>query len=111
MIQHASVFIGAGSETSAGILTAATSYLVDHPDKLAKLEQEIRSAFRGDAEVRHEEVSRLPYLVACLDETMRLYPQTGVPSLRVAGNDVICGVKVPSGASLNPVSARYRVYG
>ncbi len=56
IIQHATVFIGAGSETSAGIVTATTSYHVEYPDVMVKLQQEVRSAFRGDADIRHDEV-------------------------------------------------------
>ncbi|KAJ0103874.1 hypothetical protein J7T55_001244 [Diaporthe amygdali] len=69
MISHATVFIGAGSETTAGVLTAVTSFLLENPDKLQRLKQE---------------------------EALRLYPQTGVPSLRISGdNDIICGIPVP----------------
>lgn len=98
MISHATVFIGAGSETTAGVLTAVTSFLLENPDKLERLKQEVRSAFKSQAEISLDTVnSRTPYLVACTEEALRLYPQTGVPSLRVtgAGNDVICGIPVP----------------
>lgn len=97
MISHATVFIGAGSETTAGVLTAVTSFLLENPDKLERLQQEVRSAFTSQAEISLDAVnSRLPYLIACTEEALRLYPQTGVPSLRISGNnDIICGISVP----------------
>lgn len=98
MISHATVFIGAGSETTAGVLTAVSSFLLENPDKLERLKHEVRSAFKSQTEISLDTVnSRTPYLVACTEEALRLYPQTGVPSLRVTGdgNDVICGIPVP----------------
>ncbi|KAL2276001.1 hypothetical protein FJTKL_01403 [Diaporthe vaccinii] len=97
MISHATVFIGAGSETTAGVLTAVTSFLLENPDKLERLKREVRSAFTSRAEISLDAVnSRLPYLIACTEEALRLYPQTGVPSLRISGdNDIICGIPVP----------------
>lgn len=97
MISHATVFIGAGSETTAGVLTAVTSFLLENPDKLERLKQEVRYAFKSQSEISLDAVnSRLPYLVACTDEALRLYPQTGSPSLRISGdNDIICGIPVP----------------
>lgn len=104
MISHATVFIGAGSETTAGVLTAVTSFLLENPDKLERLKREVRSAFKSRAEISLDAVNnQLPFLVACTDEALRLYPQTGVPSLRISGdNDVICGIPVPPKVRIAP---------
>ncbi|RYP12486.1 hypothetical protein DL765_007285 [Monosporascus sp. GIB2] len=96
LLSNATVIVGAGAETSASILTAVTSLLIDHPDKLERLAEEVRSAFQSEGQITAEAVSRLPYLVACLDESLRLFPQTGSPSLRVVDKDtIISGVPVP----------------
>ncbi|RYP54707.1 hypothetical protein DL768_000531 [Monosporascus sp. mg162] len=96
LLSNATVIVGAGAETSAGTLTAVTSLLIDSPEKLEKLTEEVRSAFQSESQITAQAVSRLPYLVACLDESLRLFPQSGSPSLRVADRDtVIGGVPVP----------------
>ncbi|RYP92324.1 hypothetical protein DL770_001526 [Monosporascus sp. CRB-9-2] len=96
LLSNATTIVGAGAETSAGALTAVTSLLIDSPEKLQRLTEEVRSAFQSESQITAEAVSRLPYLVACLDEALRLFPQTGSPSLRVADRDtVISGVAVP----------------
>jgi cytochrome P450 len=98
MISHATVFIGAGSETTAGVLTGVTSFLLEAPEKLERLKKEVRSAFQTPAEISVDAInSRAPYLAACIDEALRLYPQTGSPSLRITGDEgnVICGIPVP----------------
>ncbi|KAI0967161.1 isotrichodermin C-15 hydroxylase [Xylaria arbuscula] len=96
LIANATVIIGAGAETSASILTAVTSLLINNPHKLAKLNAEIRSTFTSQDDITAEAVSRLPYLVACIDETLRLFPQTGSPSLRLTDKKTtIIGIPVP----------------
>ncbi|KAI0482079.1 isotrichodermin C-15 hydroxylase [Xylariaceae sp. FL0804] len=96
LITNAMVVIGAGAETSAGTLTAVTAFLIDNPDKLEKLASEVRSAFQEDKQITAVAASRLPYLVACIDEAMRLFPQTGAASLRCTEKDrLIAGVPVP----------------
>ncbi|KAI1125518.1 isotrichodermin C-15 hydroxylase [Nemania abortiva] len=96
LISNATVIIGAGAETSASILTAVTSLLIDHPDKLNKLVVEVRSTFTSQSQITAEAASRLPYLVACIDEALRLFPQTGTPSLRLTDKrTTIVGIPVP----------------
>ncbi|KAI0114331.1 isotrichodermin C-15 hydroxylase [Nemania sp. FL0031] len=96
LISNATVIIGAGAETSASVLTAVTSLLIDHPDKLNKLAVEVRSTFTSQSQITAEAVSRLPYLVACIDEALRLFPQTGAPSLRLTDKrTTIVGIPVP----------------
>ncbi|KAI1775808.1 isotrichodermin C-15 hydroxylase [Hypoxylon cercidicola] len=96
LIINTNVIVGAGAETSAGTLTAVTAFLIDNPDKLEKLKTEVRSTFQDESQITADAVSRLPYLVACLDESLRLFPQTGSPSLRFTDKDTtIAGVPVP----------------
>ncbi|KAI3319555.1 isotrichodermin C-15 hydroxylase [Xylariaceae sp. AK1471] len=96
LIANATVIIGAGAETSASILTAVISLLIDHPDKLNKLAVEVRSTFASKGQITADAVSRLPFLVACIDEALRLFPQTGSPSLRLTDKSTtIVGIPVP----------------
>ncbi|KAI1432887.1 isotrichodermin C-15 hydroxylase [Xylaria sp. CBS 124048] len=96
LISNATVIIGAGAETSAGILTAVTSCLIDNPDKLAKLALEVRSRFQNESQVTAEAVMQLPYLAACINEALRIFPQSGSPSLRFTDKmTTIAGVSVP----------------
>ncbi|KAI0551224.1 isotrichodermin C-15 hydroxylase [Xylaria curta] len=96
LIANATAIVGAGAETSASILTAVTSLLIDNPDKLDQLTDEVRSAFSSQDQITADAVSRLPYLVACIDEALRLFPQTGSPSLRLTDRKTtIVGIPVP----------------
>ncbi|KAI0451366.1 isotrichodermin C-15 hydroxylase [Xylaria acuta] len=96
LIANATAIIGAGAETTASILTAVTSLLIDNPDNLNKLTNEVRSSFSSQSQITADAVSRLPYLVACIDEALRLFPQTGAPSLRLTDRKTtIVGIPVP----------------
>lgn len=93
----ARVFITAGSETTATLMSGATFYLLKNPEKMRKLVAEIRGRFKSANEIDFTSVSQLDYLLACLNESLRMYPP--VPDIlpRRTGDvpQVICGQTVP----------------
>jgi cytochrome P450 len=62
---------GAGHETTALALTWAWHALNKHPDVLAKIRAEVDALGHT---VQASDLSNLPYTLAVLEETMRLYP-------------------------------------
>ncbi|KAF3022506.1 hypothetical protein E8E14_011500 [Neopestalotiopsis sp. 37M] len=103
--ENAGLLIGAGSETTATALTAATYFLTTHPDVLQKLTHEIRTSFQSEDEITIQGVQKLDYMLAVLDETMRLHPPSPVANLRQACPD---GVEV--GGRLVPGGTRIGVW-
>lgn len=103
---NSAMLIVAGSETTATLLTGATYYLGTNPDKLAKLVEEVRGAFKSEEEIDMLSVQNLKYLLAVLEETSRIYPPVPGPSPRTIGEegDNILGEFFPAGVS--PTSAR-----
>lgn len=99
--ENAGLLIGAGSETTATALTAATYFLTTHPDVLQKLTHEIRTSFQSEDEITIQGVQKLDYMLAVLDETMRLHPPSPVANLRQACSDgvEVGGRLVPGGVS------------
>lgn len=72
---NSNILIIAGSETTATVLSGATYWLLRSPQVMAKVTAEVRSVMKSDAEITVQKVtSELPYMMACLDETLRLYP-------------------------------------
>ncbi|KAL3465739.1 cytochrome P450 [Aspergillus heterothallicus] len=94
----------AGSETLASYLTLFTATLLQHPKEMARLTSEIRTAFQTLSDVTFEAAARLPYLEACIRETMRVIPPNASPFPRKVpkGGATILGQWVPEGT---------RVYG
>ncbi|KAK0375357.1 cytochrome P450 [Colletotrichum limetticola] len=99
MTSNAMVLIIAGSETTATLLTAATYFLATNPYVLAKLNDEVRSAFTTEDEIDMLSVQNLPYLLAVLDESLRMFPPVPGPSPRAIGEggDTILGEFIPQG--------------
>ncbi|CAH0051294.1 unnamed protein product [Clonostachys solani] len=72
---EASIMMNAGSDTTAIALTNVLYWLLKNPDALAKLREELDAVLDPDEPVApFDRVKHLPYLRACLDESMRLTP-------------------------------------
>lgn len=65
-----------GSESTATVLSAATYYLGQNRQVMAKAIQEVRGSFSSAQEINCTSVNKLKYLLACLTEAMRKFPPT-----------------------------------
>ena len=94
---NASGLILAGSETTATLLSGATFHLLRSPDSFAKLVKEVRSAFSSEDDINLVGVNGLQYMLACLDESLRMYPPVpaGFPRRVPEGGATIAGNWVP----------------
>lgn len=98
---NAGVFVLAGSETTAALLSGCVYYLLQDPDKYNRLVAEIRAAFENVSDIKLSSITALPYLNAVLTETMRIYPPIPamLPRIVPEGGAVINGQYVPGGVS------------
>ncbi|KAJ4401885.1 hypothetical protein N0V85_005420 [Neurospora sp. IMI 360204] len=96
---NASLLIIAGSETTATLLSGATYLLLKHPEVMKKLTEEVRSTFKSEEEITLSSVGSLEYMLACLNEAMRLYPPVpiGMPRVVPKGGAKVAGTFVPEG--------------
>ncbi|KAI4753317.1 cytochrome P450 [Aureobasidium sp. EXF-3400] len=88
MHSNSAMFMIAGTETTATLL---------------RLTRELRSAFSRDSDITIEALQQLPYLSACVEEGMRLYPPvpTGLPRQVPQGGARICGEYVPEDVTVS----------
>lgn len=98
----ASLFMVAGTETTATALSGTTYHLLTNPDKLALLNAEIRSAFSSLDDMGLESLAKQKYLMAVLQEGLRMYPPvpSELPRVVPAGGAVVCGEWIPGGTKL-----------
>lgn len=89
----------AGGETTPTLLSGLTFCLLKHPDKLSRLLDEVRGAFKSADEMTMESLLRLQYLGVCIEETLRLYPPVAAGTERVVPNSgaPIAGEFIPGG--------------
>ncbi|KAL7907296.1 cytochrome P450 [Trichoderma velutinum] len=67
--------LDAGSDTTAISLTHAMYFLMKAPAALSRLREELQAALDGSQEVaKYATVKNLPYLHACINESLRLLP-------------------------------------
>ncbi|KAG6368256.1 hypothetical protein INS49_002458 [Diaporthe citri] len=91
----------AGYQTTATTLAATLYHVLRSPAAYRALCAEVRSGFAAEADITGEAVkARLPFLQACVQETLRLLPPAnGKTAQRTAMADscVVAGVAVPAG--------------
>jgi cytochrome P450 len=98
---NAGLFMIAGTETTATVLSGLMFLLCLHPASMEKLVTEVRSAFASSDNITMESAVGLPYLNACIKEGMRMYPPVpiGLPHLTPSDGSTIGGYYVPPGVS------------
>jgi len=101
----------AGSETMTGAMEAVFYYLLKHPAHMKTLLAEIDAAHM-DGQLSdipsYQEISKLPFLQACIKETMRYFPPSpfNLPRIAGPGGITIGGQHFAAGTTLsvNPVA-------
>ncbi|KAK3703723.1 hypothetical protein LTR37_014301 [Vermiconidia calcicola] len=102
VIVNSALFIVAGSETTANLLSGLFARLLWNPEKYQKLKDEIRSSFKDESEINNNNLIKLTYLNACIEEGLRIHPPVPTGLLRTVpkDGDTIDGRWVPGGTSV-----------
>ncbi|CAK1365412.1 unnamed protein product [Cercospora beticola] len=104
IVAEVTIMMNAGSTTTAISMANVMYQLLKNPSKLAKLRQEIDETLDDDEEVApYEKVKYLPYLRACLDESLRLFPPISHGLTREVPPDgqAIAGEYIAGGTTVN----------
>ncbi|KAL2281697.1 hypothetical protein FJTKL_11381 [Diaporthe vaccinii] len=99
LIINTPLIIMAGSETTATALSGLTWHLgqAKFRHHHHRLVNEIRSAFASEAEIDMKSTARLPYLMATIDEILRMYPPAAQTPPRVSPGAELEGEHIPKG--------------
>ncbi|RYO44862.1 hypothetical protein AA0116_g13546 [Alternaria tenuissima] len=88
----------AGYQTTATTLASTFYHVLRYTNTYITLCAEIRSTFASEADITGERLSRLPFLNACIRETLRLLPPAnGKTAQRTAPSCTIAGTYIPAG--------------
>jgi len=93
------VMLLAGHETTANLL-AWCLYLVSQDPGVAERLHEEATAVIGDRPAELEDIPNLPFTVAVLEETMRLYPSIPVLWRNAVDEDEIAGKRIEPGSNV-----------
>ncbi|KAJ9503764.1 hypothetical protein H2202_000903 [Exophiala xenobiotica] len=104
LVAECSVMLNAGSDTTATALTNVMYWLLKNPSCLAKLRAEVDSAMDPDETVpAYDRVKHLPYLRACLDESLRMTPPNtmSIPRMTSPQGMSIMGHWIPGNTTVH----------
>ncbi|PVH88991.1 benzoate 4-monooxygenase cytochrome P450 [Cadophora sp. DSE1049] len=96
------LIIAAGSDGVAVTLAACMFYLLNNPHTMERLTEEIRERFSSVEEIGNPKLGSLPYLHACLEETLRMNPPkpSSLPREVLKGGLLIDGHLIPEGINV-----------
>lgn len=104
IVAEISIMMNAGSDTTAIALNNTMFLLLKNPTCLVKLREELDSVLDDDEVVApYDKVKHLPYLRACLDESMRILPPVafGLPRRTPPEGTAILGDFIPGDTSVS----------
>jgi cytochrome P450 len=106
IILNSALFIVAGSETTASLLSGLLMWLLRTPHAYKRLTEEIRSNFATAEDMKFLELQELTYMNACIDEALRIFPPvpTGLTRTVPAGGDTVAGNFLPGGTTVSVYS-------
>lgn len=100
LVHNADLFMVAGSETTATVLLGVTYYLLQNPHAYKRATEEVRTTFQRAEDISFKEINaRLPYMLACLNEAMRVFPSIPLALLRITNDGPptpIAGHSIPA---------------
>ena len=86
----------AGEDTTANTLAWLIYLLSRNPSALARAREEVRVVFGNELPRRYEDLGRLPYVEACIHETMRVKPVAPIIMAEALRPSVIGDIAVPA---------------
>ncbi|KIW45796.1 hypothetical protein, variant [Exophiala oligosperma] len=91
-----SIMLG-GTETSATSLSGITYLLLTNPVAYKTLVEEVRSTFPSEQDITSTKLQQMPYLNACVEEALRMYPPVpgGLPRIVPPEGRAVCGEWIP----------------
>jgi len=106
------VFMAAGGEEPASLITGCLWFLLKNPETLKVLQKELDEAFEKHKTVTNLDLSKLPFLDAVIRETARIRPPTsGHFNRRTNRPEVLDGHLIPAGISVevSPYAASHSI--
>ncbi|KAF9873137.1 cytochrome P450 3A19 [Colletotrichum karsti] len=102
ILSNSALFAMVGYDTSATTLSALFYHVLREPDHYRKIQEEVRGTYSALGDISAQSVLRLPYLNACIQETLRLLPPiNGRGSHRISPGAMIDGLYVPKGVNVS----------
>ncbi|XP_053951738.1 cytochrome P450 CYP12A2-like [Anastrepha ludens] len=95
-----------GVDTTGSLAVGVLLCLAKNPEAQEKLRKEVKRVLpQKDGDFTTDALNNIPYLRACLKETLRVYP-LALGNIRMPQNDIVLsGFRVPKGTVVSMISA------
>ncbi|KLU82006.1 isotrichodermin C-15 hydroxylase [Magnaporthiopsis poae ATCC 64411] len=97
LVAHSTSLFIAGVEPNSQLFSSMILFLAQNPDKLKKLTDEIRGMFKRYEDIVDEELTRLPWLSAVIEESLRLHTNAANGQPRISPGATVDGHYIPAG--------------
>lgn len=115
MMEHLLNFLAAGHETVAGTMVWASYVLATKPEIQDRLRAEIVDTLKENPTPGYAEIERMPYMNNFVKEVIRVYGTALMTQREAARDVVICGTRIPKGATLmlspHTINTSTRIWG
>ncbi|KXL45912.1 MAG: hypothetical protein FE78DRAFT_381363, partial [Acidomyces sp. 'richmondensis'] len=101
LLAECSVLMNAGTETTTAAFTNTLYLIYKHPKVLYRLRIELDAACPAEGIASYETLAQLPYLKACVEESLRVRPPSsfGLPRVVPKGGRMIAGKWIDEGVT------------
>ncbi|CAL4906997.1 unnamed protein product [Urochloa decumbens] len=90
----------AASDTTSNTIEWALAELLQNPETMRRLQEDIRAVLGSKPEVEDSDIERLPYLQAVIKETLRLHPAVPMLSYKAEATVQVQGYTIPEGSNV-----------
>ena len=106
IIAQCQTFLIAGHETTSGLLSFAISYLLKHPEVVARAQEEVDRVLGTDTSIlpSYQQVQGLTYITQILNETLRLWPTAAAFTRYPYEDALVGGYLLPKGSSITALT-------
>ncbi|XP_065874545.1 cytochrome P450 736A117-like [Euphorbia lathyris] len=92
---------GAGTDTTYTALDWVMAEVLRHPEVMKKLQNEIREIAKNKSEITEDDLNKIPYIKAVIQEALRLHPPLPLLVPRVSTQDVkVKGFNIAAGTQV-----------
>ncbi|KAI5918478.1 cytochrome P450 [Camillea tinctor] len=104
LLAQANHLIIGGLDPVTNLFTSVLFFLLQYPDKLEKLQQEVRGTFASYDDIQYDALTHLPWLWAVMDESLRMHTNGAFGQPRYSPGATIDGHYIPKGCCVETSS-------
>ncbi|KAK7463556.1 hypothetical protein VKT23_006903 [Stygiomarasmius scandens] len=101
LIDNMVVLFIAGHDTTSSALASVIYYLAKYPEHQTRAREEVLSLFSGQQDLTADDIVKMPFVAACIKESMRMNDPSNITLTRAASTETnLAGYLIPPNTHL-----------